>query len=68
MTIIDECKPSALTTTILGSKSEAGDLVFVGFVELGELGAEFVFGDISAAGVEDIAVVGHWLARAFINN
>jgi hypothetical protein len=29
-------------------------LVFVGFVGFGEFGAEFVFGDIGAVGVEDI--------------
>ncbi len=33
MTIVYECESRALTTTVLSSESEAGDLVFVGFVE-----------------------------------
>lgn len=56
MRIVDQCKACALASTVLGSKTEAGYLVFVGFVEFGELGAEFVFGDVGAVGVEDVAV------------
>jgi hypothetical protein len=31
-------------------------LVLVGLVKFGELGSEFVFGDVGAVGVEDITV------------
>jgi len=54
MTIVDECEPCALASTVLGAKAEARDLIFVGFVEFGELGAEFVFRDVGAVGVEDV--------------
>lgn len=57
MTIIDERETGALATSILRSEAEAGDLVFVDLVELGEFGAEFVFGDVGAVGVEDISGV-----------
>lgn len=54
MAVVDECEPRALAPTVLGSETEAGDLVFVGFVEFGELGAEFVFRDVGAVWVEDV--------------
>ena len=57
-TIVDECETCALATTVLCSESEAGDLVFLAFVEFGELGAEFVLGDVGALWVENIAVKG----------
>ena len=49
--VIDERKAGALSTTILSPESEDRDLVFAGFVEFGELGSEFVFGDVGAVGV-----------------
>ncbi len=55
MAVIDERETGALAASVLGSEAEGGDLVFVGFVELGELLAEFVFGDVGAVGVEDIS-------------
>lgn len=55
MAIIDERETGALATSVLGSEAEAGDLVFVGFVELGELLTEFVFGDVGAVGMKDIS-------------
>jgi hypothetical protein len=35
----------------LGLQAEYVDLVLVGFVEFGELGSEFVFGDVGTVGV-----------------
>ena len=55
MAIIDERETGAFAASVLGSEAEGRDLVFVGFVELGELLAEFVFGDVGAVGVEDIS-------------
>ena len=56
MRIIDECKPSALASTILCPESEARDLVFIGFVEFGEFLAELVFRDVGTVGVKDITL------------
>jgi len=52
--VVDQREAGALATAILCSEAEDGDLIFVGFVELGEFGAEFVFGDVGAIGVEDV--------------
>ena len=52
--VVDERETSRLAATILSSEAEDCDLVSVGLVELGELGAKFVFRDIGTAGVEDI--------------
>ncbi len=56
MAIIDQREPGALAATILCPEAEAGDLVLVGFVELGEFGAEFVLGDVGTVRVENVAV------------
>jgi hypothetical protein len=40
----------------LCSETEDGDLVFVGFVEFAKFGAELIFGDIGAVGVENVTV------------
>ena len=56
MGVVYQCKARRLATTVLCAETEAGDLVFVGFVEFGELGAEFIFGDVGFAGVEDITM------------
>lgn len=52
--VVDERKPSALATAVLCPEAEAGDLVFVGLVEFGEFGAEFIFADVRAARVQDV--------------
>ena len=52
--VVDERESGALATTILCSEPEAGDLVFVGFVEFGEFLAEFVFRDVGTVRVEDV--------------
>ena len=54
--IVDEREAGTLATAELRPEAEDGDLVLAGLVEFGELGAEFVFGDVGAVGVEDIAV------------
>lgn len=35
VTVVDQCEPGALSTAILCSKAKDGDLISVGFVELG---------------------------------
>lgn len=52
--VVDEGEASALATTVLSAETEDGDLVLVGLVQLGELLAELVLGDISTIGVEDV--------------
>ena len=37
MAVVDKRETGALAPSVLGSEAEAGDLVFVGFVELGKL-------------------------------
>ena len=56
--IIDEREARAFATTILRPEAEAGDLVFVRFVELRELDAQFVFGNVGSGRVEDVAGFG----------
>ena len=56
--IVDEGEAGGLAATVLCPEPENHDLVFVGFVEFGELGAEFVFGDVGAVGVEDVTAKG----------
>jgi hypothetical protein len=41
----------------LCTQAEDVDLVFVGFVDFGEFGAEIIFGDVGAVGVEDVTVI-----------
>ena len=52
--VVDESETSRLATTVLGAETENGDLVLVGLVELGELLAELILGDVGTVGVEDI--------------
>jgi hypothetical protein len=52
--VVDESETSGLATTVLGAETEDGDLVLVGLVELGELLAELILGDVGTVGVEDI--------------
>jgi hypothetical protein len=56
MRIVDERESSALSSTVLCPEAEAGDLVFVNFVEFSEFLAELVLGDVGAVGMEDIAI------------
>ena len=55
--IVDESEASCLSTTELSSQTENIDLILVGLVEFGELGSEFVLGDVGAVRVEDITVI-----------
>ena len=52
--VVYQREPRAFATAILCPEAEDGDLVLVGFVELGEFVAEFVFGDVGAVRVEDV--------------
>jgi hypothetical protein len=52
--VVDESEASGLATTVLGAETEDGDLVLVGLVELGQLLAELILGDVGTVGVEDI--------------
>lgn len=54
--VVHQSEPSRFPSTVLCAEAKAGHLVFVGFVELGEFLAEFVFGDVGAVGVEDVTV------------
>ena len=56
MAVVDQGEPGRFSSTVLCPETEAGNLVFVGFVELGEFLAELVFGDVGSVGMEDIAV------------
>jgi hypothetical protein len=52
--VVDESEASALTATVLCAETEDGDLVLVGLVQIGQLLAELVLGDVGAVGVEDV--------------
>jgi hypothetical protein len=52
--VVDEGETRALATTVLGPETEDGNLVLVGLVEVGQLAAELVLGDVGTVGVEDI--------------
>lgn len=52
--VVDKGEAGALATTVLGAETENGDLVLVGLVQVGELLAQLVLGDVRAVGVEDI--------------
>ena len=52
--VVDESEAGALTTTVLRAETEDGDLVLVGLVQVGQLLAELVLGDVGAVGVEDV--------------
>lgn len=58
MAVVDQCEPRALSTTILRPEPKARDLVFVSFVELRKLLAQFVFSHVGAVWVEDVTVSG----------
>ena len=52
--VVDERESRALAATVLGPEAEDLDRILVRLVELGQFGAEFVFGDVGAVGVEDV--------------
>ena len=52
--VVDQSEAGALATTVLSAEPEHGDLVLVGLVQVGQLLAELVLGDVGAVGVEDI--------------
>lgn len=54
--VVDQGEAGALAATVLGAETEAGDLVLLGLVELGELGTELILGDVRAVGVQDVTV------------
>ena len=66
--VVDESEPSALATTILRAETENRDLVLVGLVEVGQLIAELILGDVGAVGVEDIPVLRRQLDRRFFSS
>jgi hypothetical protein len=53
--IVDEGKASGLATAVLGAHAEDVDLVFVGLVGFGQLGAQVILADVGSVGVQDIA-------------
>lgn len=55
--IVHQGEASALATTVLRTEAEDVHLILVGLVEVGELLAEFILGDVGAVGVEDVTVV-----------
>lgn len=52
--VVDESETGALATTVLRAEAEDRDLFLVGLVEVGELVAEFILGDVGTVGVEDV--------------
>ena len=54
--IVDQGEAGALAAAILCPETKDRDLVLVGFVQLREFGAELVFRDVGAVGVQDVAV------------
>ena len=54
MAFVYQGETSRFASTVLCAETEAGYLVLVGFVELGEFLAEFVFGDVGAVRVENV--------------
>ena len=54
--VVDEGESSGLAAAVLCPHAEHVDLVFVRFVDLGQLGAQVVLGDVRAVRVQDIAV------------
>jgi hypothetical protein len=54
--IVDEREARGLAATILSPEAKDRDLVFVGLVELRELGAKFIFGNVGTTRVENITI------------
>ena len=53
--VVDERKARGFAAAVLGAHAEDVDLVLVRLVDFGEFGAEVVFADVGAVGVEYIA-------------
>ena len=53
--VVDEREARALTTAVLRTEAEDGNLVFTCLVDFRELGAKFVLGDVGAVGMKDVA-------------
>lgn len=54
--VVDEGEAGGLATTVLRTEAEDGDLVLVGLVQVGELAAELILGDVGTVGVKDVPV------------
>ena len=54
--VVDEREAGALATSVLCPETEARDLVLARLVQLAQLAAELVLGDIGAVRVEDVAI------------
>lgn len=54
--VVDEAESGRLAATVLCAETEDGDLLLAALVELGQLGAEVILGDVGALRVEDITV------------
>lgn len=54
--VVKEGETRALAATVLCPETEDGDLVLGQLVELGQLLAELIFGDVGARWVEDVTV------------
>ena len=52
--VVDEGEAGGLATTVLRTEAEDGNLVLVGLVQVGELAAELILGDVGTVGVKDV--------------
>jgi hypothetical protein len=59
--IVDQRKPSRLSSSKLCAKAKRLDCLFGGFIERGETSAGFIFGEISVGGMKNIYDLG-WSA------
>lgn len=60
--VVHQREARALAATVLRAEAEDRHLVFVGLVQVGDLVAEFVFGDVGPVGVEDVTALVRLLA------
>ena len=54
--VVDEGEAGALSATIVRSEPEDRDILLLGLVELTELAAKLILGDVGAVGVKDVAI------------
>lgn len=54
--VVDEREAGALAATVLRPEAKDRDLVLLCLVQLGELAAELILGDVGSVGVEDVTV------------
>lgn len=66
--VVHQSEAGALTTTVLCAETEDGDLVLVGLVQIGQLLAELVLGDVGAVGVEDVPKCSRTDVRSMISD